>query len=125
MRQYAVEAEFADREYLVLMATPETREEDFARVERAFGALSPRTVLNAGFPTDALAAEREVCLSIREAVMSPSESVAIDSAIGRVCASPTVSCPPAVPVVISGERITENTVRLLQYYGIHSVEVVK
>ncbi|MBR3895118.1 MAG: amino acid decarboxylase [Clostridia bacterium] len=125
LRQYAVEAEFADREYLVLMATPETREEDFARVERAFGALSPRTVLNAGFPTDALAAEREVCLSIREAVMSPSESVAIDSAIGRVCASPTVSCPPAVPVVISGERITENTVRLLQYYGIHSVEVVK
>lgn len=125
LRRFSVEPEFADREYLVLMATPETREEDFMRLESAFGSLTPKGALELACPTDALVTEREVCLSIREAVMSPSESVAVDSAIGRICASPTVSCPPAVPVAVSGERITENTVRLLQYYGITSVEVVK
>lgn len=125
LRQFAVEPEFADREYLVLMATPETRESDFVRVEEAFGALFPRKALCADFPTDALAAAREACLSIREAVISPSETVTVDRAIGRICASPTVSCPPAVPVAVSGERVTEHTVRLLQYYGIHSIEVVK
>ena len=34
-----------------------------------------------------------------------------------------VSCPPAVPIVVSGERISEAAVQMMQHYGIETVEV--
>ena len=62
--------------------------------------------------------------NIRESVFAPHETVHISEAVDRICASPTVSCPPAVPIAISGERITQNTVNMLQYYGIREIDVV-
>ena len=64
-------------------------------------------------------------MTIREAVLSPCEIIAVERSEGRICASPTVSCPPAVPIVISGERITVEDVRLFIHYGIKTVSVVK
>ena len=26
-------------------------------------------------------------------------------AVGRICAAPAVSCPPAIPIVVSGETV--------------------
>ena len=59
------------------------------------------------------------------AMLSKKELVSVDNAIGRICASPTVSCPPAVPIVISGERITEYDVKLFKHYGINKISVIK
>ena len=64
-------------------------------------------------------------MSIREAVFAEHEEIAALDAIGRICASPTVSCPPAIPIVISGEVITKHEICLLKHYGIQEVEVVK
>jgi arginine/lysine/ornithine decarboxylase len=36
-----------------------------------------------------------------------------------------VACPPAVPIVISGEMITEAHIRAMKYFGHQSIEVVK
>jgi arginine/lysine/ornithine decarboxylase len=58
-------------------------------------------------------------------MLSPQEIVPIEKAEGRVCASPTVSCPPAVPIVISGELITRNAVELFRLYGVKAVAVIK
>ena len=55
----------------------------------------------------------------------PSESVAVEEALGRVLACPTVGCPPAVPIVMCGERIDEAAVQTFLYYGIETVQVVK
>ena len=64
-------------------------------------------------------------MSLRKAVLSKQENVEIKNAIGRICASPTVSCPPAVPIVVSGERIEDATVKCFKYYGIESCTVIK
>ena len=64
-------------------------------------------------------------LSIREAVLAPHESVSAESALGRICAAPAVSCPPAIPIAVSGEVIDGSAVAQLKFYGIESVEVVK
>ena len=64
-------------------------------------------------------------MTIREAVLSPCEIIPVERSEGRICASPTVSCPPAVPIVISGERITAEDVRLFRHYCIATVCVVK
>ncbi len=37
----------------------------------------------------------------------------------------TVSCPPAVPVVVSGEEIGEDVAKVLGYYGMDQVAVVR
>ena len=46
-------------------------------------------------------------------------------ALGRVCAMPTVSCPPAIPIVVSGEVIGPAALELFAAYGVETVSVVK
>ncbi len=66
-----------------------------------------------------------VAMSIREALLSPSEVIPVRETEGRICAAPTVSCPPAIPVVISGEVIDEAAITAFLRYGIDTVSVVK
>ena len=63
-------------------------------------------------------------LGIREAIFSDKGTVKTVNALGRICADPCVSCPPAVPIVISGEEITEESVQLFLSYGIDEINVV-
>ena len=51
-------------------------------------------------------------------------AVPVEAALGCVLASPCVGCPPAVPIVICGERIDENALAAFRYYGITHCEVV-
>ena len=64
-------------------------------------------------------------MSMREAALSPWETVSIDEAKGRIAHLTDCSCPPAIPVVICGEKITENEIALLRYYGYDSCRVVR
>ena len=45
--------------------------------------------------------------------------------MGRISAAPTVACPPAVPVLMSGERVDAAAVALLRYYGTTHISVVR
>ena len=53
------------------------------------------------------------------------ETVPAEESLGRICGAPTVSCPPAVPIAVSGERIGEAAVELFRYYGVTHVDVLK
>ncbi|MBR5708281.1 MAG: amino acid decarboxylase, partial [Oscillospiraceae bacterium] len=44
---------------------------------------------------------------------------------GRVLAAAAISCPPAVPVVMCGERIDARAVECFEYYGVRECTVVK
>ena len=48
----------------------------------------------------------------------------LEQSLGRVCGAPTVSCPPAIPIAVSGERITAETVEWMRYYGLREVRVL-
>ena len=123
LRQSALEAELADRTHLVLMITPENTPEELKRLCDALLALPKREKLEETIPP--LQGKHESVLSIREAILSPHKKLPVGDAVGRVCATPTVSCPPAVPIVISGERITEEDLSLFAHYGIDTVDVVE
>lgn len=116
-----IEVEFSDRDYTVLMLTPENGDEDFARLLDALSRYEAEAVKGEFYST---APHERVC-SIRRAVLSPSETVFVENSAGRVCASPTVSCPPAVPIVVSGERISDKDVLLFRHYGIENISVIK
>ncbi len=123
LRQNKVECEFGSFEHIVMMFTPESREIDFERIENA---LCDKSEFKASeFLPNLKIYPSENKLSIREAVLSPFEMLDVQESIGRICASPTVSCPPAVPIAISGEVITENTMKICELYGIEKIAVVK
>ena len=123
LRGQGIEPEFSDRDYTVLMLTPENNGADFDRLLSALANYAGERK-NDNFLPSATGAHRSE-LSIRAAIFSPSEIIPVERAEGRICASPTVSCPPAVPIVISGERITAEDVALFKHYGITTVCVVK
>jgi arginine/lysine/ornithine decarboxylase len=63
--------------------------------------------------------------TIRQAVFARQESIPVERALGRVCALPTVACPPAIPIAVSGEEISAAALELFRRYGIRSVAVVQ
>jgi len=121
LRERGIEPEYADNDYLVFMLTPENTEDELAYLESVLLSMEP--VLKEKhyfeFPVS------KSCLSIREAVMAETEIIPVSEALGRICALPMVSCPPAIPIVVSGERIGEKELKLLEYYGLNSIEVIK
>lgn len=122
LRARGIECEFADGEFLVLMASPKNTEADFERLERAFENIAPKAALH---ESNDLLERAERKLSVREAVFVAKETVSVDDAFGRICAELAISCPPAVPVAVCGEVITDNTVALLKKYGVEKIKVVK
>ena len=122
LRNCGIECEFSDPDYLVLMLTPAIGAEDLKRVEDSLTALPRRRSLKTDAPC---IGQPEQVLSIREALLSPAETVPVESAIGRTLAAATVGCPPAIPIVVCGERIDEKALQCFRYYGIETCCVVK
>ncbi|MGM9917637.1 hypothetical protein [Anaerotignum sp.] len=123
LRKNGVECEFADLDGVVLMATPENREEDFAKVAAALGSLPPKKEKPATIQMPLTLPKQK--MTIREAIFSPWEEVRCEDAVGRICASPCVSCPPAIPIAASGEEITAEMAALFRAYGVEKIKVVK
>lgn len=148
MRKAQIECEYADHQYVVLMGTPENTEQDLARIEhfaRTFDRMqkvelgqqmpehlgrylhplcdenAKETVPEAAtrISTPALRA-----CTIREAVMAECEEIAVSQAEGRICGAETVSCPPAVPIAVCGEIITQNMIQQFEEYNITKVSVL-
>lgn len=122
LRAGGVEPEYADRDYVVLMASGSTTPEDLQCLADSLGRAAPKTPR----PRPVLPlAKGERALSPREALFAPREAVPAAESLGRICGAPTVGCPPAVPAVMSGERIGEEALALFRYYGIETVDVLK
>ena len=119
LRRQGAECEYADRDVLVLMATPENTPEELAQAAAALGQCPGE----ANPPQLPLARGERAC-SIRQAAFAPRETVDAAHSLGRVCGLPTVGCPPAIPIAVSGERITPEALALFAYYGIEQVEVL-
>lgn len=120
LRAHGVECEYADPEFLVLMATPDNTGEDFFRAIEALGVNSAPAAVREPLPV----AMGEKALSIREALFRPHETIPTAEGLGRICASPTVACPPAIPIAVSGEVISEDAMALFHHYGVETLDVL-
>lgn len=125
LRQFQIECEYADSSFVVLMLSAENEERDFFRL--ADWAKKTMLIRHPGTPVPVPAQERRTPrrrMTIRDAVFHRSEMVAAKDAVGRICAAETISCPPAVPIAVSGEEITEEMAEEFLRYGITEVRVV-
>ncbi len=113
--------EHADEDYLVIMVSPENTEKELSALESALRSIERRKPLMESSPR---LIPPEYAASIREALFSPTQSVSLEEAEGRVAASLTTSCPPAVSPIAPGERINRSVVEILKYYGIKKIDVL-
>lgn len=122
LRENGIECEAADPDYTVLMLTPETGEEGLLRIEKAFGLLERREASTEQPPA---LPRPERIMTVREAVLSPQQRLSAERAFGRIMGNGYCGCPPAVPIVVPGERIDEAALRCMRYYGFSACTVVK
>ena len=121
LRVGGVEPEFADPDHVVLMVSGSTTGEDFQKLTDALDCAKARPAEPAMPPM----ARGSRVMSIRKALLSPQEELPLEACPGRVLAAPTVSCPPAVPILVCGERIDQAALRCFRYYGLSRCTVVK
>ena len=113
--------EFSDPDYLVLMLTPEVGDDGLARLATALLAIEKRSPICEAAPRVPRPAR---VMRPREALLSASVTRDVSACVGHILASPTVSCPPAVPVVVCGERIDEDAAACFAYYGITKCSII-
>ena len=122
LEQNGLICEFADPDYIVMMFSVGNEETDFERVQAALCALPKKNALIDAAP---VMGKPHTAMSLREALFSPAEVLPIADCVGRVLASPTVGCPPAVPVLVGGELVDTDAVRVFHYYGYQTLRIVK
>ena len=131
LRAAKIECEYADPRYLVLMFTPDNPPQDFERLSAAVLRITEELAGPVTFPEETAGefAELERGLhrrcTIRQAVFAPQEQLPAEQAVGRICAMPTVSCPPAIPIVVSGEQITPAVAAWMKRYHVEEVSVIR
>ena len=131
LRAAKIECEYADPRYLVLMFTPDNPPQDFERLTAAVLRIAEELVGPVTLPEETAGEFAELerglhrCCTIRQAVFAPQEQLPAEQAVGRICAMPTVSCPPAIPIVVSGEQITPAAAAWMKRYHVEEVSVIR
>lgn len=125
-KRFGIECEFADHHTVVFMMSPQNGLEDWQMLYRWLDRTRLLKPGKAFAPAKTLGEEHAVRrMTIREAVFAESEIIPVREAEGRILAQETVSCPPAIPIAVSGEEIDRNMIRVFEEYGIRDVSVVK
>lgn len=114
--------EFADPDYVVLMLSPETDKKILNNIKSAFLDISKKISRTGDRPPSLILPQQKIRPG--EAILLPSRELPVSECLGSILASPTVSCPPAIPIVVCGEAINESVIELFEYYGIEKCNVV-
>ncbi len=121
LRKNKIEVEMAESNYLVFMFSPNNTNKDFKRLKKALLNIEKKPSL----PTENLKiTPPERVLSIRQALLGKRQTVSVENCLGKVVAQTCVSCPPAVPIIISGEKIDQNTINALKRAGIKEIDII-
>ncbi len=121
LRTKGIECEYSDSKYVVLMITPENTRKELEKLVEILGINESRYREDENLQP----IKCKQAVSVREAMFAKQELVFVDNSVGRICGVPTVGCPPAIPIVVSGEIIDDTAVDMFKYYGIKEVSVIK
>ncbi len=122
LRENGIECEFSDCDYCVLMLTYEIGKRGLEKLERVLFSIPVRKEIETQIP-DAVICEQ--VMSVKEALFAPSEKICLAEGEGRILSSACVSCPPAIPIALCGERLSKQAIDSFIYYGINEIEVIK
>lgn len=113
--------EFSDSDNIVFMFSPETLPEEMKRFENAMLSLERRAPLTERPPVIGVS---EKVMTVRRAMFSKSRRLPVEQSLGRTLAAENVSCPPAIPILVCGEKIDERAIEAFRYYNVPECIVV-
>ena len=122
LKENKIICEFYDNDFVVLMLSVENSYGDIDKLQNILLSIPKRAAILDIVPP---LKTPQKAMTIREATLSPSEIISVENALGRVLSVPSVSCPPAVPIIVSGEIIDDAAIKCFNYFGIKKCEVVK
>ena len=121
LKEKGIVSEFSDADYIVLMLTISNQEEGVQKLVDALISIERKKEITGRAPK---LEKPKKAMDIRSAILSKSKILPVDECEGRVLAECSVSCPPAVPIVVSGEVIDKSAIECFKYYGIEKCAVV-
>lgn len=113
--------EFRDEGHIVFMFTPENTPRELNALENALEAIPKREAI----AKNVSITRPEAILTPRQAAFSKKITLPVEECAGKILASACVSCPPAVPIVMCGERIGAELIPVLRESGAEQLVVVK
>ena len=122
LNQNGIIHEFADKDHVVLMLSYLN---SFLEIEKMRDILLDIPKKPEIKETAPCVCDAEFAVTSRQAAFSDCERIAVAECEGRICAETAYSCPPAVPIVFCGERITAKAIECFEYYGISDCLVTK
>lgn len=120
LEKQGIVCEYADRDYVVLMPSPENPGGALGQLEEALAGLEQLPVIAGGPP--AFIPPKRV-MTVKGAMGLPCEGVSPRQAVGRLAAWPAAACPPAISPVVPGEVVGKRAMEIYEYYGIREVLV--
>ena len=124
LRENGIECEYSDNDYVVMMLTMHNKDEDLDRIVDALGTNERPAGKITGVTSDIRHDNIKTAMSIRDAVFAPHEKITASQSVGRICATPTIACPPAISIAVPGEVITKELAEAFVRFDIEYVEVI-
>ena len=122
LEENGIYPEFYDPDHVVLMLSPENSAGSLRHLEKTLCSLKrsePITELPPCVPRP------DMAIKPHQALLSESETLPVEDCLGRISAAAAISCPPAIPLAVCGERIDQHAVDCLRYYGVAGCAVIK
>ena len=116
-----VVCEFCDKDFTVMMLTPEISDSELSLLSEALLSVPRRAPVTEYAPVLKKATR---IMSVRESLMAQSERLPIEECEGRILSDASFSCPPAIPILVCGELIDKDAIKALKYYGISECKTV-
>ena len=110
LRDRGLALEMADFRRVVAISTVFDREEDFSRLLEGLRALQRGAGTQKAFPSTPVGIRE---MPLREAALSPSRTVPLERATGKISARAVGAYPPGWPAILPGERFTGEVVAFL------------
>jgi arginine/lysine/ornithine decarboxylase len=123
IRAQGVEPEYLGERVCVFLASPTTSREELAALERVITALPCRFLAPVRAQSPLPHPAR--VMSLREAAFADTEVLPVEEAIGCIASALVAPCPPGIPLLVPGEKLSREMTDCLKSSGIFRINVVR
>lgn len=124
LREFNIESEFCDENYVVLIPSPFNTEKDWEKLENFIKNVEIKNPKKLDIIDNNFEFNNKK-MSICDALSHESQEINIENCVGKIAADIVCPCPPGIPVVMPGEKIDIFSQKKLINYNIKKINVLK
>ena len=121
LRKEKIECEYSDPDYVVLMITDLNGDNTLEYIKNVLLNISKKDKINRRRFVYHLPKK---IMNTKQACMNDSYKILVQDANGMVMGYGDIICPPAISIVVPGERIDNEHIEIMKYYGYDYIYVL-